>query len=172
MSTTFTVSRPNGKSSQQVIIELVSEAEPGTVFDYDQFTKSLVYPGSGPFDRKRVQQIVRLTNKRLLREFKRLLRPVNGIGYTIAFAKDHVELAEQRNRKSVRQIKWAVDTLDNVRLDEMTDQQRAVHLGQQIINKELLTVQRRILRQQKQQSRVIANLTSRVEQMEAKHEKN
>lgn len=169
-ATAFRISRESGKSNQQVIIEFVREAQPGTVFTYADLAAVLASGTDRTYERREVQQVVRLANHRLLREHKRCLRPVRGVGYAMAYAKDHHELAGQRNRRGSRQFKWALDTLENVRLDEMSEQDRLIHLAQMQVNSEIYEQQRRILRRQEQQARAIATLTSRVEQMEAKRE--
>lgn len=169
-ATRFTAGREDGKSNQQVVIELVCEAAPGTQFTFGRLADALAAGTSRTFDRRDVQQVVRLANHRLLREHRRCLRSVRGVGYAVAHANDHRELAGARNRRGTRQFKWALETLENVRLDEMTEEQRKIHLAQLEINSRLMEQQRRILRRQTQQDRVIASLTSRVEQIEARTE--
>jgi hypothetical protein len=167
MKAAFKITRASGKSNQQVVIEFVSGAEPGTLFTFDQIAAVLSEGTERTYDRSEVGQIVRVANTRLLREHKRYLRSRPGEGYSIALAKDHRELAGGRNRKSQRQLKWALDTLENVRLDEMNEGERSAHIAQLEVNAILFDQQKRILRRQTEQSRLILNLASRVEQIEA-----
>ena len=168
LSGTFAIPRPDGRSNQQVVIELVRDAAPGTVFGYRQLAEAL-RPGAGhAFDRKAVQEAVRAANPRLLREHRRELACVPKVGYKLAHASEHVTLSGARTRRGHRQFRRATQTLEYARLDEMTEPQRAVHLAQQAINAELYAVQSRLLRKQAQQGRLIASLTSRVEQMEGR----
>ncbi|MBX9682111.1 MAG: hypothetical protein K2X38_25415 [Gemmataceae bacterium] len=164
----FATIRLNGKSNSQVLVELVSGREPGTVFTHGELAEALGDGVERVFDINAVRQAVYDANKRLLREHSRILRAVTGVGYAIAFAKDHQELAIHRNRKSNRQLKWALDTLQHVRLDELTEQQRLVHMAQQVVNTELIQHNRRVLKRQQQHATLIAGLTHRVEQVEAK----
>lgn len=160
--------RANGKSNQQVVVELVSAAEPGTTFTYEALGAALAEGTDREFGTRDVQQVVRLANRRLLREHSRCLRSVPTVGYALAHARDHRELAGARNRRGQRQFKWAMETLRNARMDEMTEQERAVHVAQLDINTALYQQNRRVLRRQEEQGRLIASLTQRVEQMEAK----
>lgn len=164
----FQVGRANGKTNQQVVIEHVFGAEPGTVFAYDDLAETLHIGTDREFSRQDVQRVVRAANRRLLREHHRILRVVQNVGYVVAHASDHHGLATARNVKGQRQFKWALETLENVRLDELTDQQRQVHTAQQVINSELYQSNQRILRRQAEQAKLIAGLTHRVEQMEGR----
>lgn len=163
----FEVGRANGKSNQQVIAELVAHRESGTVFTFSELGAVLAEGSDREFDRQAIQQCVRLANKRLLREHRRLLVSVKNVGYAIAHPKDQAAIAMGRNRKSSVQLKWAMDTLSNVRLEEMTETQRVIHLAQQSVNSELIQQHQRILRRQHDHAKLIAGLTHRVEQVEA-----
>lgn len=164
----FVVGRVGGKSNQQVVVDFVCAAEPGATFTYDQIAAALAEGTDRIYDRREVQQVVRLANRRLLREYRRVLRTVVNVGYSVAHAKDHLGLASVRNTRGQRQFRWALETLENVRLDEMTEQQRMVHVAQQSVNAELFQTTRRILTRQAQHAKLIASLTHRVEQVEGK----
>lgn len=162
----FAVSRKSGKSNQQVIVEHVHLAEPGTVFTFGQLAAELGRETDRTFDRTAIQQVVRVANHRLLREHQRCLRSVRGVGYTIAFASDHMELAQARERKSRRQIKWAIETIANARQDELTENERAqnamlMHLYQQ---------QQATARRMSRIDNLVGKLTHRVEQVEGKQQ--
>jgi hypothetical protein len=163
----FRVERLDGRSNQRVVIDLVAGADPGTTFGYDQLAAALGDGTTRDFDRRAVQEIVRAANLRLLREHQRCLRSVPNVGYRLAFARDHMELAGDRNRRGRRQYKRAVETLENVRMDEMTEQERAIHLAQQAINAELYHAIRRVSRRVAERDDVIARLVKDVDQLKA-----
>jgi len=163
----FMSRRPGGKSNQQVIVELVAHCSPGTVFTYEQLGESLADGVDREFDRHDVQQVVRLAKFQLLREHKRTLANVPNVGYQIAYAKEHRGIADDHTRRGQRQLKRALVTLENARLDEMTAQERELHLAQCEVNNRLYHEQRRILSKTARHDQLIARLVSRVEQLEA-----
>lgn len=160
--------RESGKSNQQVVIELVCDSSPGETFDYETLRAALSEGSPTMYERHDIQQIVRQAQPRLLREHQRCLRPIKGVGYQLAFASDHVELAGEFNRGALRKQKRAIDRLNYVRLDEMSPQQREIHLAQQQINASQYALNKRLLRQDDAIKNLVASLTSRVEQVEAR----
>lgn len=168
MTAAFTTSRKTGQSNTAVLIDLVKEAVPGTVFTYDELAAVLSKDINRSYDKHEVQQSVRIANHRLLREHKRVLRNIRSVGYKMAKANEHGELAGNRTRRGNRQMKWALETLENARLDEMTEQERAIHVAQTTINNQLYEVTRRLSRQQAGITRILDNLSSRVDRLEEK----
>lgn len=169
MSTSaFRNRRASGRSNQQVIVELVRGQQPGTVFTYSQLVAALSEECDRVFTRQDVQQIVRLAKFRLLREYKRTLANVPNVGYQLAHAKEHLGIANGHTKRGQRQLRKALTTLENARLDEMTTQERDLHTAQCAINSALYHAQRTITSKQYRQDALIATLTSRVEQLEAR----
>jgi hypothetical protein len=167
MSTVFRKRRPGGVSHQEVIVELVSGHEPGRVFTYEELAAALAAGADREFDRQDVQQVVRLAKFRLLREHKRTFACVPNVGYQLAHAKEHRGIAESHTRRGHRQMKRALVTMENARLDEMTAGERDLHLAQCEINHRLYHEQRRMLAKQSRHDELIARLVSRVDQLEA-----
>jgi len=168
MATTFKIGRDTGQSNTTVLIDLVKEAVPGTVFTYDELSVALSKNTDHCYSKREVQQSVALANHRLLREHKRVLRNIRNVGYKMARANEHSELADSRTRRGNRQMKWALETMENARLDEMTEQERVIHVAQTTINNQLYEVTRRLSRQQAGITRILDNLSSRVDQLEEK----
>lgn len=165
MTTTFRrIARKDGKSKAEVLVDLVKDSPPDTVFSYDQFAAALDEGSEAIHDRKTVQQVVAKTNRKLLARHQRCLRVIENVGYRVAHAREHIEIADLRTSKGRKQFKWALQTLENARLDEMTESQRAIHLAQLQINHQLHDEQNRIRRQLKRQGEIVAGLTHRVEQ--------
>lgn len=168
LGTKFGLVRKNGKSNQQVVLEVVANAQPGDVFTYDVLADALQEGTDRLFDRERIQQIIRLSNRRLLRDFSRYLVAVHNVGYKMAHARDHRDIASGRSKRGKRQFKWAMDTMRHARLDEMTEKEKTLHIAQTAINTELYQAIRRVNRKQDERDRLVAKLTHRVEQLEAK----
>lgn len=163
--------RTNGVSNQEVVIALVRDHAPGTIFTYEQIATALEEGVERKFDRTDVQQTVRLAKMRLLREQKRTLACVPNVGYQLAHAKEHRGIAEGHTKRGQRQMKRALVTMENARLDEMTPAERELHLAQCEINQRLYQEQKRILAKQSRHDQLIARLTARVEQLEGKDER-
>ena len=130
---TFTPSRPDGRSDRRIVYELVQDAEPETLFDYAQITEALQDGIDLPIRRDRVYRAVAAGNRTLQRERKRTLAPVPGRGYRIARADEHLSLAVVRKAKAETQLKAGIDLLRNVRLDELSEPHRTLHVGQLMI---------------------------------------
>ena len=163
---TFETRRTDGLSNQEVIVNLVCGGEPGTVFTYDQLGAALDAGSDREYDRRSIQAVVRLAKLRLLREHRRTLTPVANIGYRMAHARDHRSIASDQTKRGQRQMRRALNTMENARLEEMTAAERELHLAQCSINHQLYQEQRRILSRQNRTETIIARLTSRVEQLE------
>ncbi len=167
---TFRIGRADGRNNAQVVVDFVrnSGMAPGTQFTYEELAAELSKGSPREFERKDVQQVVNKANRRLLNEYQRCLVVVTNVGYSVAPARDHLGIAGGKNKKGQRQFSLACEVLQNVRRDEMTDQERIVHDAQTQINLMLYAEQKRILRKQLEHSRLIAKLTSRITEVEAK----
>ena len=156
--------RTSGKSNQQVVIELVRDKMADALFTYLEIASALADDNKDhEYSRRDVQKIVGRANHQLLREHQRCLRNVPGVGYRIAFAREHAELAGHRTRKSSRQLCWALETMVNVKLDEMNEQEKALHIAQQVVNGQLYANQLHLLREQEKQRQSIRSLTDRLD---------
>ena len=156
--------RPDGRTRAQVVLDLVGDAPPDTVFVYERIAESLSDGSDTAFDRQSVQQVIRDANKQLLETRQRVLRNVKNVGYRVAQAREHSELATQRVSRSRKQMRWAVRTLQHARTDEMTEQERQLHNAQLIINTELFEQQERMRRDQKRLVDLVANISHRLDQ--------
>jgi hypothetical protein len=156
----FTVTRADGRSNQQVVIDLVKGGAAGRLFSYGELAAALQEGTGEEFDTGRVQAAVRAANRRLLREARRYLRVAPRLGYRLIPGDEHLAAAGDRNRRGRRQLKWALDILENVRPDEMTKEQHQRHVAQLVINANVYHQARRL----DELERRFARLTHRVEQ--------
>lgn len=158
--------RTDGRSNQEVVVDLVYGGEPGVVYTYGDLTAALETGTDRKFDRAAVQAVVRLAKLRLLREHRRTLTVVANVGYRLAHAREHRGIATDQTRRGQRQMRRALHTMENARIEEMTAAERELHIAQCSINHQLYEEQRRILSRQNRTETIIARLTSRVEQLE------
>src|SRR5215207_1629861 len=119
MSDMFYISRRNGKSNAQVMINFVSGDPPGTIYPFLMLQEALGKGTDRKYDVAAVRQIAMQCNPRLLKEHKRALYSVRGVGYRLAAAVDHQPLALNRKRRSDIQLKRGLELLRNVRWEEM-----------------------------------------------------
>jgi hypothetical protein len=129
MTDFFHISRSNGKSNAQVVIEHVSGKSPGTIFTFDELKKVLSKDTDRKYDRNAIRQIAMQCNPRLLKEHQRALHSVRTVGYRLAEAKDHQPLSLVRKRRSDVQLKRGLELLRHVKWDEMDENNRNAHMG-------------------------------------------
>src|SRR5262245_9608124 len=124
MTKRIIISRPDGRSNQQVLIDFVHAAEPGMIFTYDQLMAHLTEGGTHSFTRQEVQQVARVAGTRLLREHQRALLNLTNVGYKLAHANEHTKLAIVRRRRGDSQFKRGYALLKEVRWDELEPNSR------------------------------------------------
>lgn len=162
----FVISRSDGRSNSQVVIDYVTQRPPGTVITYEQLGTALGQGTVRKYGREDVQGIVTSANPRLLREHKRSMQNIRGVGYRIAEAKDHVELSLVRRRRADIQMKAGRELLRNVHWEELDPMQRKIHEGHLMITEALWRNQLELLGRQKKTDVLIESLTQRVEALE------
>lgn len=129
MAKPFVITRTDGRSNTQVVIDLVKAGEPGTVYTYDEFKTALEQGAVRSYTRVMVQAAVRDALARLLKEHQRALACVAGIGYKLAAAREHVGLALTRRRRADVQLRCGLRVLRNVRWNELDENARKAHEG-------------------------------------------
>lgn len=129
MVASFAIARKDGRSNSDVVVELVKGAQPGHLFEYEDLCKALNEGTDRTYKRKEIQGAVHSAANRLLQEQKRVLECVKTVGYKVALASDHNRLATGRARKADVQMKLGLKTIQNVRWDEMTENERKLAEG-------------------------------------------
>lgn len=127
--TPFKVTRADGRSNGQVILDLVRDAEAGRLFTYEELSAALQAGTSRIYSVRHVCGIVRAVTPRMLREQQRRLHSVKLMGYRLAPAAEHMKLAHMDRRRADVQLRRGVETLRHVRWDEMDPNMRAAHEG-------------------------------------------
>jgi hypothetical protein len=129
----FKIKRADGRSSVQVLLDLVKGGEPGSVYTYDDLAAALGLGCTHTYTEREVQSVATRAYPRLLKEQARALHNVRNIGYRLAPAAYHVTLASDRQLKADRQLLRGVQTLQNVRWTELSPNERTAHEGQLLI---------------------------------------
>ena len=125
----FVISRLDGRSNGQVILDLVKAGTPGEVYTYEALGAALSEGTDRAYGVSEVRSVVIGTFSRLLKEQQRTLYNVRGVGYRLAHANEHNQLARVRTRRADVQMRRGFHTLQHVRWDEMDPTARRVHEG-------------------------------------------
>ena len=129
----FEPSRSDGRSDRRVIYELCCDAEPGELFSYEILIESLADGLPETPDRGRVYRAVASANKTLLRERKRYLGVIEGQGYRMLSAAEHMPAALAKKDRAQGFIRRGIELLRDARIEELTEAQRTLHEGQLMI---------------------------------------
>jgi hypothetical protein len=165
---TFEISRQDGRSNQQVVVDLVHAADPGTIYTYEDIGAALAVGTDQQYPRTRVLSIVLISQRRLLAEHARTLTNLRDVGYKVAFANEHVGLSVARHRKADMQLQKGLHLLKNVRWKELDENARTAHMGMLLVTEALYRNQQALERRQTRVEDVLAALKSRVEDIEAR----
>jgi hypothetical protein len=140
----FKKTRPDGRSYREVLVDALKEAEYNTVYTYQQLGTMTA------LDRRdRIQMTVRLANKALLKLYHRGLRNVANVGYRIINPNEHMAAGQYHQTKSNRQLAACVRFYEGTALEKLTENERKLHLGQQMLAEALLASHRHLDRRLK-----------------------
>ena len=135
----FRITREGGKSNAEVLLDIVKDKPAGTVFLYDDLAAALSAGTEKSYETTDVQSVVNATYARLLKEQARALHCVRNVGYRLAPAAHHIVLASDRQSRADKQMLRGMQTLQNVRWDEMDSNQRMAHEGQLLVTSSLFS---------------------------------
>lgn len=138
----FKSAREDGRTYVQVVLDFVSDSEPGTCFSYDSLCNVLSEGSPKRFGKEGARQVVLHANKKLLTIHQRTLRNVRGEGYKLAHAFEHMDLADVRKSRANRQMDYALNLLNNVDWDAMDENQRKAHMAQLALTSAVINNQR------------------------------
>lgn len=166
MSTAIVSTRSTGRTNTQVILELVEHAESNHFWSYAELGAALEKDTPTKFDSRRVCAAVRVANPHILRAFRRELRNVPKLGFRIAAASEHMELATIRDKKARKQIRRGLLTLQNCRLDELDPVTRQLHEGQLLLTSGIFQLTQGLDRRQTRTEQAIHDLFDRVDRLQ------
>lgn len=162
----FTPTRKDGRSDRRVVFELASGSAPDTTFTYEQLETALNAGLDDAVDRDRVYRSVAQANKTLLREEKRYLCVVRGVGYRMINAGEHLPVALIKKDRAQTYLKKGIELLRNARMDELDATQRTLHEGQLLILGGLYRATQESARRHDKAEALIDDLKARVEKLE------
>lgn len=164
----FAITRTDGKSNVQVLLDYLKGAEPGRTFSYAELRQAMSTNAARQFSIADVRGVVGQAYTRLLKEQQRAIHSVRGVGYRIAYASEQTGLAMSRKRRSDTQLKAGLATLENVAWNELTPAARQAHEGSLMVFGALWQNQRALERRQSAVEQAIAGLTQRVDAIASK----
>lgn len=129
----FKPTRADGRSFTEVLIEHVHNGEPGQIYGYEDLSTVLSVGADHPLNVQDVRGIVNRAQKQLSRAHSRTLRSVRGVGYKLAHAREHQELALIKQSKADRQLRRGLQLLQDVRWDELDENSRKAHEGTMLV---------------------------------------
>lgn len=109
------------KSRRALAVELFQQYQPGDVIPYE-----IIGQHVGQVDRDGIQNTVNKAKKSLLIEADMALIAVPGIGYRIAKASEHIEVAGTHQSKALRSVRRGADTVTHVDFNQLTPAERAL----------------------------------------------
>ena len=148
MSSPFKITRADGRSNQQVILDYVKDGAAGHVYSYDELAQALSVGSNHAYSLREVQGVVAHALVRMLKEQARILHNVRHVGYRLAPGSYHLTLAGERQEKADKQMLRGLQTLQHVRWEEMTPNERLAHQGQLLISGALYQQMKAIERRQ------------------------
>lgn len=163
----FEPSRSDGRSDKEVVFGLVAEAEPDTVFTYDELIDELGKGLALKPPKHRAYMAVSQANKRLLVDRKKMLRVIRNVGYRMIRADEHHLVAASRKQRAQRQIKTAISVLENTELGELPAAQRSLHQLQLMAIQHVWTAMKTTQKKQAMQEQVINELSDRIGRLES-----
>lgn len=158
----FQIVREDGQSNADVLLGYVRDGEPGRVYTYQELADVLEVGVDREFDVPAVRSVVGAAFGRLLREQQRTLYNLRGQGYRLAYAKDHNRLALVRKRRSDTQMRRGLEMLQNVRFEEMNDNERKAHEGTLMLLSAVYQNQRSLERRQAAVEQALSDLTNKM----------
>ena len=129
----FEITRSDGRSNAQVLLDYVKDGEPGRLYPYDELISVLSAGSARMFTKTTVRGVVISAHPRFLKTYDRALQNVRGQGYRLALAQEQKGMALQRKRRSDVQLIRGMELLQHVRLDDMDPMARAAHEGTMMI---------------------------------------
>lgn len=164
--TPFQPSREDGRSDRMVVYELVANAEPGAHFDFPDLQEALQDGVDNDITMQRIGAAVRAANKTLQKRDRRYLGSVRGRGYRVLRSDEHLPVALERKATAEVQMKRGIDLLRNTRLDELSDTQRNLHVGQLMIMDGLFRAVQASERRHDRHDQMITRMLGAVEEIQ------
>jgi hypothetical protein len=164
----FTPSRADGRSDRLVIFDLATDAEPDTIFKYEDLIDALSegLPDEDKVQRDRVYRAVAAGNQTLLRERKRYLQVVPDVGYRVIHTSEQLPVALIKKDRAQTYLEKGIELLRYADLSELTAAQRQLHEGQLLIMAGLHQAVRASDQRHARSEQLIAELIKRVDRLE------
>lgn len=141
MASLARITREDGRSDAQVLLEYLRQGSPGQVYTYAELGEVLSLGQPEALTIPKIRAVCVRIYPRLLREHQRALQNIRCVGYRLAEAHDHARLATGRKHKADRQMQLGYLTLQQVRWEELSPNARLAHEGQLMLLSAVLSQQ-------------------------------
>jgi hypothetical protein len=166
MRNPFKASRDDGRSDRRVVFELVQNAEPDTMFGYDELISALSEGLDDDIRRERVYRAVAQGNKALLRNRSRYLQVVPGRGYKVLRADEHLPVALKKKDSAESVMRRGAELLDHVKLGELDPDMRKTVEGNRLMFAGIIGALKHSEQRHDRAESLIEELKSRVQRLE------
>lgn len=129
----FVITRANGKSDAEVLVDIVDKASPGDLLSYADLADQLSKGSTRQYKRPDVQGSICRAERQLAVKTQRALLNVRNEGYRVALASEHQMIAGRKKERSGKLLKRGLLVLQHVDWSSMDDNQRRAHEGQLLI---------------------------------------
>lgn len=121
MSAAFEITRADGRSNSQVLLDLFEKGELGRLYKYEELSAALSEGVDKTYTNSEITGIIGKIYIRLLKEQQKAVHSVRGVGYRLALADDHKSLALDRKQRADGQLLKGLETLRGVQWDKIKD---------------------------------------------------
>lgn len=125
--------REDGRSNADVILAVFDGRQPGDLVTYAELLDALRDDCDVAYTVKDVHSMMSRVYPRLLEEQQKAPANVPRAGYRIALAAEHTSLADKRKSFADRQMLRGIKTLEGIRREELTENERRLADGQLMI---------------------------------------
>lgn len=127
----FETKRADGRSYQVVALDALKGIKPNDIISYQDLGRVLdLHPAH---ERMKIQQAVRLANKKLLKLHQRGVKAVTNRGFRMLPAREHVIVANGHQSKADKSMVRAIEFFNGANMSDMTEAERKLHQGQAML---------------------------------------
>jgi hypothetical protein len=157
----FRISRADGRSDAEVVMDVVAANQPGSVIPYEELQQALSFGSSRYFDRTAVSGAINRSVAMIAKRLNRVVRCVRGVGYKVAEAGEHQAVAHMRKSRADTQMRRGLLALEYVDWSAMDENSRKAHEGTLLLLSSMMHAQRSLERRQDQADALIRKLICR-----------
>ncbi len=133
MTKLWVTGRADGRSNDQVLLNLFDKAEPGRTYTYEEIAAALNVGMTRAHTVREVQSACAKARKVILEQQGRAIISVRKVGYRIAYSIEHSPIALDKKRRADRQLDKGLLTAKYVHRNELSQEERLTLDGTVIV---------------------------------------